>query len=137
MGKIDEQAFSDQLASYLGYRKDFYPVVLEMRFPHVLQRLVALWETDGMETFLRSLTLPQSSGNQGFPADALAEILEIKKVYADWRQSQIKLTETSPFGHLFDLDLLSANEDDKASNNEALTDSTILLEKVSALRRGL
>lgn len=55
------------------------PVVLEQRFPHVLQRIAALWDNPQLEGFLHGLLGPLRPGTAGFPREALAEIAKLGK----------------------------------------------------------
>lgn len=54
------------------------PHFLEQRFPHVLQRVSALWGKPQLDSYLHGLLGPIRPGASGFPKEALAEIVEIK-----------------------------------------------------------
>ena len=69
-----------------------YPNFLKQRFPHILQRMVALWTTPGMEAYLNGLLEPVRHGAAGFPEEALVEIRAIKLACC----GQSKVAEVSP-----------------------------------------
>lgn len=54
------------------------PYFLEQRFPHILQRVSALWGNPQLDSYLHGLLGPIRPGVSGFPKEALAEIVEIK-----------------------------------------------------------
>ncbi len=64
-----------------GRDSKLYPRFLQERFPHVVQRLVALWGKPQLEGFLEGLLAPHSRGAAGFPEEALAEIREIQAFF--------------------------------------------------------
>lgn len=55
-----------------------YPAFLEQRFPHILQRIVALWGKPEMEKYLDGLLQPPKGNALGFPEEALNEIRGIR-----------------------------------------------------------
>lgn len=69
------------MLNLLADAPDHYPNFLEERFPHVLQRIVALWGKPPMEDYLDSLLAQPKEGTQGFPAQAIGEIGQIRSFY--------------------------------------------------------
>lgn len=69
------QAIRAKVITLLGReRKDFYPEILESRFPHILQRSVAFNDPLKVIGFLEQLLLPPVPPSQGFPVEARDEI---------------------------------------------------------------
>lgn len=58
-----------------------YPLCLEQRFPHILQRMVALWGKPEIHAYLQGLLMPRGQGQSGFPRAALVEILNFRSYY--------------------------------------------------------
>jgi hypothetical protein len=62
-----------------------YPQTLADRFPHVLEKIVQLWNSPDCEAYLTDLLNPHYSGGrydrEGFPAKAWDEILRIAELY--------------------------------------------------------
>lgn len=52
---------------------------LEQRFPHILQRISVLWGKPQLDDYLHALLGAIRPGASGFPKEALAEIVEIKR----------------------------------------------------------
>lgn len=60
---------------------EHYPHFLEQRFPHILQRMIALWGKPEMADYLDGLLAPPLAGSKGFPQEALLEIIAIKAIH--------------------------------------------------------
>lgn len=63
-----------------------YPQLLEERFPHVLEKIVELWNSHEGETYFTDLLQPGGRGGgrfdrDGFPEKAWNEILALKVLY--------------------------------------------------------
>jgi hypothetical protein len=59
-----------------------YPYFLEQRFPHVLQRMVALWGKPQIAGYFDGLLAPPTGMGQGFPEQARREI-EVVRAFHD------------------------------------------------------
>lgn len=76
---MGEQGYSQEMP--LPLLEDEFgprPHFLEQRFPHILQRVSALWGKPQLDSYLHGLLGPILPGASGFPKEALAEIIEIK-----------------------------------------------------------
>ena len=63
-----------------------YPNVLEEKFPHILEKIITLWNSSEGAAYLADLLQPNGRGGgrvdrDGFPDKAWQEIFEIKKIY--------------------------------------------------------
>jgi hypothetical protein len=63
-----------------------YPSGLEAKFPHILEKVVALWDSSEMGEYLADLLQPNGrSGGRvdrdGFPDNVWQEIFQIKQLY--------------------------------------------------------
>lgn len=62
-----------------------YPHILEEKFPHVLEKIVQLWNSPDGEAYLADLLHPTYSGGRfdrsGFPEKAWQEILRLQELY--------------------------------------------------------
>jgi len=64
-----------------------YPLMLEQKFPHILDKLVQLWHTPEAELYLSDLLQPNGRGGGrmdrgGFPEQAWQELLQLKVLCA-------------------------------------------------------
>ncbi len=62
---------------------DHYPQMLDERFPHVLEKVVQLWDTPEAQPYLADLLQPNGRGGgrfdrDGFPDKAWEEILQLQ-----------------------------------------------------------
>jgi len=71
-----------------------YPKLLEEKFPHVLEKIVQLWNSPDGETYLADLLHPTNSGGRldrsGFPEKAWQEILLLNELYKKPRHKTAK-----------------------------------------------
>jgi hypothetical protein len=63
-----------------------YPRLLEEKFPHILEKIVKLWNSPQGETYFADLLQPNGRGGgrfdrDGFPEQAWEEILQLKLLY--------------------------------------------------------
>lgn len=79
------------LRKLLDDETERYPHVLEQQFPHVLQRLIALWGKPQITSYFDGLLAPPKGPGQGFPDQARREI-EALRAFHD----QAQLPKDSP-----------------------------------------
>lgn len=65
---------------------NLYPQMLEERFPHVLEKIVQLWNSPDGEAYFTDLLQPNGRGGgrfdrDGFPEKAWQEIFKLKQLY--------------------------------------------------------
>jgi hypothetical protein len=69
-----------------------YPLMLEKKFPHVLEKIVTLWESSAGEEYLNDLLKPSYSGGRyeraGFPSQAWDEIYNLLVLYQKRRTNR-------------------------------------------------
>ncbi len=69
----------------LGCSPNQYPQMLEEKFPHVLKKIVELWNSPDGEAYITDLLNPTRSGGRfdrdGFPEKAWQEIFNLKQLY--------------------------------------------------------
>lgn len=93
---------NEKLAALLGAHSDRYPHRLEAGFPHVIERIVALWGTPELRPFMDALMLADRPGRQGFPPEVVTEIFRLANVLGD--------AEAQPAGSKTAWDLALDNE---------------------------
>lgn len=57
-----------------------YPYCLEARFNHVLNMIDTLWDTPEIDDYFSDLIIDKRGGRQGFPNDAMDEILMLRSL---------------------------------------------------------
>ena len=72
-----------------------YPQLLEERFPHVLEKIIKLWDSPEAELYLNDLLQPAGRGGgrmdrDGFPDQAWEEILELKVLHDNARRKSAR-----------------------------------------------
>lgn len=71
---------NEKLAALLGANMDRYPHRLEADFPHVIDRIVALWGSAELRPFMDALMLADRPGRQGFPPVVATEVFRLANV---------------------------------------------------------
>ncbi|BCK87863.1 hypothetical protein MIZ01_1660 [Sideroxyarcus emersonii] len=67
-----------RLLKLLNGKEDIYPRVLEERFPRVFNKLLELWQTPHIDTYLQDLMVDKRGGErEGFPPEAASEIIRL------------------------------------------------------------
>ena len=68
-----------------------YPQMLEEKFPHILEKIMKLWNSAEAEDYMVDLLQPNGRGGgrmdrDGFPAQAWQEIFNLKLLYSKNRR---------------------------------------------------
>jgi len=71
---------NEKFNALLGAHADRYPHRLEANFPHVIDRMVALWGSSELRPFLDALLLADRPGRKGFPPEVATEIFRLVSV---------------------------------------------------------
>lgn len=60
-----------------------YPKMLDEQFPHILEKIVTLWDTPEAEPYLAELLRPNAGrfDREGFPDEAWDEILHLQVLH--------------------------------------------------------
>jgi hypothetical protein len=53
---------------------------LEQRFPHIVQRLTAIWWSDVCSVYLNNLMISDRPDRQGFPYDVLEDLIMLSEI---------------------------------------------------------
>jgi len=59
-----------------------YPHALEAQFPHILEKIVAMWETPEIDDYFAELTVSRRMGRQGFPRAVASEIIYMSMLHS-------------------------------------------------------
>ena len=67
-----------------------YPRILEEKFPHILEKIISLWNSTEAEAYFADLLQPNGRGGgrmdrDGFPENAWQEIFKLKVLYGKSR----------------------------------------------------
>lgn len=79
---FDIPALKAKLLASLGAESGIYPVQIEQRFPHILEKVATLWGRAGLDAYLTDLMLTRRPGRQGFPHDVALEIFHLATAHA-------------------------------------------------------
>jgi hypothetical protein len=77
----DVQVLRERMLAHLGGKTDAYPSQLEKRFPHILERLAAVWGHPEAETYLNSLLMTDRADRVEFPGDVASELFRLMMIH--------------------------------------------------------
>ena len=73
----DIPALRAKLQACLGPCAADYPKLVEQRFPHILAKLVEVWNTPELEPYLDRLVFSDRDGRRGFPEEVALELFHL------------------------------------------------------------
>lgn len=80
--KIESQNGSEKLRALLAQHGQPFPHQLAARFPHVVKRVLSVWQTpDRARSYFKTLLAKEQAGFQGFPLDVYQEIFVLAAFY--------------------------------------------------------
>ncbi len=109
----NSRPMNQTLLNLLNGNKDIYPHLLEANFPRVFSKLLELWQTPHIDSYLQDLLVDKRGGERaGFPPDAASEIIRLsnfidemrgpKKAASAWSDiPEYKREEVAAFGYEF------------------------------------
>lgn len=73
-----------KILKILNNKEDLYPHQLEQKFPHILDRLVIMWDSPEFDSYLNKFMLDtREHARQGFPPEVASEILRLSKFHSE------------------------------------------------------
>ncbi len=77
-----------KLLASLNGDTDIYPHLLEEKFPRVFNKLLELWQTPHIDSYLQDLMVDKRAGNrEGFPPEAATEIIRLSNFLYELRNA--------------------------------------------------
>lgn len=81
--KVDMQDAVEQLRHLLVHYGQPFPDRLATRFPHIVKRILAVWNIpDKAQRYFNILLQKEGNGYQGFPLDVYQEIYTLSAFYS-------------------------------------------------------
>lgn len=75
---------NEKILNILNNKKDLYPHQLEQKFPHILDRLIIMWDSPEFDSYLNKFMLDtRAHARQGFPPEVASEILRLSKLHSE------------------------------------------------------
>jgi hypothetical protein len=88
--KIESHDEVESLRVLLAHYGQPFPHQLAVRFPHVVKRILSLWQSpDKARTYFKTLLAKENGTSQGFPLDVYQEIFVLSSFY-DKQNSPLK-----------------------------------------------
>lgn len=82
---------NEKVLQLIGGKENDYPHSLEKQFPHLLNKIVELWNSPGLDPYLQQLMLDQRDHQrQGFPPEVATDILRLSRINSEQRPGAAK-----------------------------------------------
>jgi hypothetical protein len=79
-----EMMMNENILKVLNTNTEFYPQNLEQKFPHLLERMIKLWNSPQFDAYVNQLMLDKREHHrQGFPAEVASEILRLSIIHTE------------------------------------------------------
>jgi len=73
-----------KILEILNNKEEFYPHQLEQKFPHILDRLIIMWDSPEFDSYLNKFMLDtRAHARQGFPPEVASEILHLSRLHGE------------------------------------------------------
>lgn len=77
---------NEKVLQLIGGKESDYPHSLEKQFPHLLKKIVELWNSPELDPYLQQLMLDQRDHQrQGFPPEVATDILRLSRINSEQR----------------------------------------------------
>ncbi len=75
-----------KILKLIGGEENHYPHALEKQFPHMLNRIIELWNSPELDPYLEQLMLDtRDHQRQGFPPDVATDIMRLSRINTEQR----------------------------------------------------
>ena len=75
---------NEKILKLLKNKADYYPHHLEKQFPHILEKIVIMWDSAEFDTYLNKFMLDKRDHpRQGFPPEIASEILRLSMLHSE------------------------------------------------------
>ena len=73
-----------KILKILNNKEELYPHKLEQSFPHILDRLIIMWDSPEFDAYLNKFMLDtRAHARQGFPPEVADEILRLSRLHSE------------------------------------------------------
>ena len=74
---------NEKVLQILNNNAEYYPANLEKKFPHILDKIIIMWDSDEFDTYLNKFMLDKRDhARQGFPPEIASEILRLSMLHS-------------------------------------------------------
>ena len=75
---------NESFLKVLNNKEEFYPHQLEQKYPHIMDRLVIMWDSPEFDAYLNKFMLDtRAHARQGFPPEVASEILRLSMLHSE------------------------------------------------------
>lgn len=74
---------NEKVLKVLSNKADYYPHKLEQQFPHILEKIIIMWDSPEFDSYLNKFMLDKRDhARQGFPPEIASEILRLSMLHS-------------------------------------------------------
>lgn len=75
---------NEKILALLKNRTEFYPHKLEQQYPHILEKIMIMWDSEEFDSYLNKFMLDKREHpRQGFPVEIASEILRLSILHSE------------------------------------------------------
>ena len=75
---------NEKVLKVLNNNTDFYPHKLEQQFPHILEKIIIMWDSNEFDSYLNKFMLDKREhARQGFPPEVASDILRLSMLHSE------------------------------------------------------
>lgn len=74
---------NEKVLKVLNNNAEYYPTNLEKKFPHILDKIIIMWDSAEFDSYLNKFMLDKRDhARQGFPPEIATEILRLSMLHS-------------------------------------------------------
>ena len=75
---------NEKILKLIGNKAEYYPHKLEQQYPHILDKIMIMWDSPEFDSYLNKFMLDKREHfRHGFPDDVASEILRLSMLHSD------------------------------------------------------
>lgn len=75
---------NEKILKALNNKAEYYPHKLEQQFPHILDKIIIMWDSPDFDSYLNKFMLDKRDhARQGFPPDIASEIMRLSMLHSE------------------------------------------------------
>lgn len=75
---------NEKILKVLSNKAEYYPHKLEQQFPHILDKIIIMWDSPEFDSYLNKFMLDKREhARQGFPPEIASELMRLSMLHSE------------------------------------------------------
>jgi len=75
---------NEKILKVLSNKAEYYPHKLEQQFPHILDKIIIMWDSPEFDSYFNKFMLDKrDQARQGFPPDIASELMRLSMLHGE------------------------------------------------------